>query len=120
MEDDDEDLSIAELEKELKKKKKESEIKKDIDICQLENDIKAFLKEPLLLLKHDVLEYWSKIPEHRLYNLAIILLAIPFAQVSVERLFSILKFIHNPNRTMLGDVILNDIMFLNANFKRLY
>lgn len=121
MEVEDEDISVAELEKQLRKKKQEAEKRKDIDVSLLEEEIKNFLqKERQLLLKRDILSFWNERKNHKLFDLATVLLAIPFAQVSVERLFSILKFIHNSYRARLGSEILNDIMFLNANFGRLY
>lgn len=51
-----------------------------------------------------------------LYALAKIVLAVPGTQVSVERLFSQLKFILNDNRANLSSTVLNNILLLKSNY----
>lgn len=50
-----------------------------------------------------------------LYKLAITVLAVPATQVSVERLFSGLKFILSPLRTNIGERILENQLLVRAN-----
>jgi len=65
----------------------------------------------------DVLQFWEskKMVWPELYELAQIVLAIPATQVSVERLFSALRFILRPQRFNLSSSNVDDITFLNAN-----
>ena len=61
----------------------------------LQQSLDAFLKEPLLQCTESVLKYWER-SRHKfplLYKLSSIVLAAPMTQVSVERLFSSLKFV---------------------------
>ena len=51
-----------------------------------------------------------------LYELSQIILAIPSTQVSVERLFSGLKFILSPLRYNIAGDKLNDIMIIRTNY----
>ena len=70
------------------------------NICQtLDNKIEEYLKEPRLKNSSNILHYWSKMKNKmpKLFELSKIILAIPPTQVSVERLFSALKFILSPN-----------------------
>ncbi|KAE8738627.1 hypothetical protein FOCC_FOCC015885 [Frankliniella occidentalis] len=67
--------------------------------------------------KASVFDYWAKrkllCPE--LFELAMVVLSIPATQVSVERLFSALKFILRPQRHGLSAKLVNDVAFLQAN-----
>ncbi|KAK3921807.1 Zinc finger BED domain-containing protein 4 [Frankliniella fusca] len=65
----------------------------------------------------DVMEYWKKrkLSDPVLYELAMIVLAIPATQVAVERLFSCLRFILRPQRFGLSASAVEDITFLHAN-----
>lgn len=70
-----------------------------------------------LAATESVFEYWEKkkliCPE--LYALAMVVLTIPASQVSVERLFSALRFILRPQRFGLSSRHVDDVTFLNAN-----
>ncbi|KAK3922307.1 Zinc finger BED domain-containing protein 4 [Frankliniella fusca] len=70
-----------------------------------------------LPLKSDVLKFWEskRLIWPELYELAMIVLAIPATQVSVERLFSALRFILRPQRFALSSNNVDDIVFLHAN-----
>ncbi|XP_034252574.1 uncharacterized protein LOC117652049 [Thrips palmi] len=72
---------------------------------------------PPLSAKENVFTYWEKqkmlCPE--LYALAMVVLSIPASQVSVERLFSALRFILRPQRFGLSSRHVDDVMFLHAN-----
>ncbi len=77
----------------------------------------AFLNEPRLDKTESVLLYWrcqkKKMPE--LYLLSQVVLSAPFTQVSVERAFSQLKFILNPQRSRLDPKVLDDILLVRCN-----
>lgn len=70
-----------------------------------------------LAATEDVFVYWEKkkliCPE--LHALAMVVLTIPASQVSVERLFSALRFVLRPQRFGLSGRHVDDVMFLNAN-----
>jgi hypothetical protein len=63
----------------------------------------------------NILEFWSLSPFTQLSQVANILLATPATQVSVERLFSIVKLVFSPLRARIGGNLLADIIFLKAN-----
>lgn len=67
--------------------------------------------------KSNILNYWEKqkYTHPELYLLAITILAIPATQVTVERLFSALRFILNPRRYKLSHTVIEDVMLLHAN-----
>lgn len=71
-------------------------------------------KQPL---NTNVLEYWYKkrLTHPILSRLAHIVLGVPASQVSVERCFSVLKFILSDHRTRLQHDILQDIMLIRLN-----
>lgn len=77
----------------------------------------AFLQEPVLPSKRSILEYWEqrKMTDPYLYNLAKIVLATPPTSVSVERLFSSLKFVLNNLRMSLNDLIIDDVLMVRNN-----
>ncbi|KAK3931203.1 Zinc finger BED domain-containing protein 4 [Frankliniella fusca] len=70
-----------------------------------------------LPFKSCVLKFWEdkRLVWPELYELAMIVLAIPATQVSVERLFSALRFILRPQRFKLHSDRVDDIVFLHAN-----
>lgn len=65
----------------------------------------------------NILEYWRKrkFSSPRLYRLAMVVLFAPSTQVTVERLFSQVKFILTDSRMRLSDVSIKDIMVLKMN-----
>lgn len=69
----------------------------------------------------NVLEYWrARRTTHReLSQLASIVLAVPSTEVSVERLFSNVRFILNPLRASLKSTSLDDIILIRANKKKI-
>lgn len=110
---------MAEIKYELLLKQKEKDLHRTnssvpniVNICRMFRPERAKLKE-------DVLVYWQNNKDNypELYKLAEIVLAVPGTQVSVERLFSMLKFILNSLRNRLSSDIINDILFLKANFR---
>ncbi|XP_062538553.1 zinc finger BED domain-containing protein 4-like [Armigeres subalbatus] len=67
--------------------------------------------------RFDILQYWKKrkFSSPRLYRLAMVVLAAPSTQVTVERLFSQLKYILTDRRMQLYGVSVHDIMILKMN-----
>ncbi|XP_018406377.1 PREDICTED: zinc finger BED domain-containing protein 4-like, partial [Cyphomyrmex costatus] len=65
----------------------------------------------------NILEFWQEKStiDPELYKLARVTLAVPATQVSVERLFSGLKFILSPLRTNVNEEILEDQLLVRAN-----
>jgi len=67
--------------------------------------------------KTNILEFWqaksTTYPE--LYKLAMVVLAVPATQVSVELLFSRLKFVLSPQRTNVDESILANQLLIRAN-----
>lgn len=65
----------------------------------------------------DILSYWKqrRYTNPRVYRLAREVLAIPSTQVTVERLFSQLKFVMQDNRMRLSDQSVKDLMLLKMN-----
>jgi hypothetical protein len=63
-------------------------------------------------LPHDsnILEFWPPSPFTQLSHEANRLIATPETQVSVERLFSIVKFIFSPLRARIGGTLLSVII----------
>jgi hypothetical protein len=88
----------------------------------LEDDIFAAIhairayddKKPL---DTDVIQYWynKRFTDPTLSKLALILHGVPATQVSVERCFSILKFILSDYRTNIRSDTLSDLMLLKLN-----
>lgn len=67
--------------------------------------------------KTNILEFWKEnsITQPELYKLAMTVLAVPATQVSVERLFSGLKFVLSPLRMNIDEAILEDQLLVRAN-----
>ncbi|XP_032791086.2 uncharacterized protein LOC116928109 [Daphnia magna] len=83
----------------------------------IEKMIHDFMKPKLIVRSTDVLKYWedNRLLQHQLYVLAKVVLAVPCTQMSVERLFSGLKFILSVYRSNLTESILEDILVVRAN-----
>ncbi|KYN08223.1 hypothetical protein ALC62_00798 [Cyphomyrmex costatus] len=81
---------------------------------------RCILCSHILKSKENILQFWKKnkrsMPD--LYKLANIVLAVPSTKVSVERLFSSLKYILSPLRSNLNENIINDILLIRANVKK--
>lgn len=74
--------------------------------------IDEFHSLPLVDRKTDLLQWWetNKFMYPELYSLALIVHSLPVTQVSVERLFSGLKFVFSDLRGSMHASILNDVM----------
>ena len=79
--------------------------------------IEAFSKENRIDKETNLLQYWleRKNVNPVLFHLSQIVLSVPATQVSVERLFSSLKFILSPQRSQMSETLLNDILLIRAN-----
>lgn len=68
-------------------------------------------------LDTNVLEYWhaKRYSNPILYKLAVVVHAVPATQVSVERCFSVLKFILNDYRSCMRPDTLENLMLLKLN-----
>lgn len=79
--------------------------------------LKEFNNHPRVNSKDSILQFWEgkKLTDPQLYQLAITMLAIPCTQVSVERLFSSLKYVLSDLRYNLKDSIVEDILVLRNN-----
>lgn len=76
-----------------------------------------FLQEPILPFDSNIIQYWEKkkLSDPYLFHLARVVLATPATSVSVERLFSSLKFVLNNLRMRLQDYIIEDVMLVRNN-----
>ena len=97
--------------------------KRSGNTCTYTLDIMSVLRKlldyPRLDFKEDILQFWYKNKNKlsELYSLAQITLAVPPTQVSVERLFSSLKYVLSYLRYNLSHDILDDILVVRANAK---
>ncbi|KYN19991.1 hypothetical protein ALC57_07762 [Trachymyrmex cornetzi] len=110
---------IETLMKEFEQKRKRR-TKSPSCLIDIRNYLNSFFQLPRLKSKENILQFWKKnrrsMPD--LYKLASIVLAVPSTQVSVERLFSSLKYILSPLRSDLNENIINDILLIRANAKK--
>lgn len=108
----------AENEEELKKNNDEQRFLSQLeDFYQFSNDAKLIkaLKKDLKLIT-----FWKQDGKLRfplVYKVARVSLGVPVTQCSVERSFSILKFVVNPLRSKLKGPIIDNLVLLKANFK---
>ena len=76
---------------------------------------------PRLKASESILKFWERnkgtYPD--LFRVAVVILSVPGTQVTVERLFSQLKFILNYLRNSLDADIIDDILLLKANFNNI-
>lgn len=107
------------LKEKLHKKKK---AKLDISsIKDLKPILQRFYNDQERNEETNLLDFWekNKFVHPELYQMAMILLATPATQVSVERLFSGLKYIFSDLRGKLSPNILNAIMVVRTNYRDL-
>lgn len=87
------------------------------DTSRIKQILMEFRATPRLRRQEDLLHYWErrKISDPELYLLAIIVNAVPMTQVSVERLFSAMKFIYSDLRANLDPQLTEDILLIRCN-----
>lgn len=88
---------------------KELEIREKVPIMKLKDGLKN--------AQFDILKYWEsqKITSPILYRLAMVVLAAPSTQVSVERAFSGLKLILTDHRMRLTEKSVENLLVLKLN-----
>jgi hAT family C-terminal dimerisation region len=112
-EDDDVDILI-------KSRERNANVQLDLD-CQSNSKLLAefdnYEKLARLDKKLNILEFWNRqrfiFPI--LYEVSLIVLAVPTTQVSVERSFSGVKFLLSPQRCQLHSEFLEDIVLIRCN-----
>lgn len=79
--------------------------------------VKSLDGEPRQGFSHDVWEYWMRRQKSHpeLFAVAMVVLATPSNQVSVERAFSGLALVLSPHRAGLGSEVLEDILLIKLN-----
>lgn len=92
---------------------------------QEKEDISMLLElfnPPAISSKTNVLSYWEQEKENNeiLYELAMIVFAIPPTEVQIERDFSKLSFVFSDLRCNLAEERLEDIMIINLNSEIFY
>jgi len=105
---------------EIEKQRTRDRVKNKYDMFQpgvIEAQIKEFANTPRSNSNENVLQFWEtkKNIQPGLYALAQIVLAAPPTQVSVERLFSGLKFILHPLRNGMSADNVNNVMLVRTN-----
>lgn len=89
-----------------------------LQLRQLEAELETYdIEQKRISRKTNVLQFWKEKRKYQseLYKLAIVVLSVPATQVSVERLFSGLKYISSPLRTNINDKILEDQLLVRTN-----
>jgi len=79
--------------------------------------LQAFDRVPRLNSKENVLLYWEsqKSRQPELYKLAMVALSVLMTQVTVERMFSHLKYILDVLRSSLAPHVVDDILLVRLN-----
>lgn len=87
------------------------------DSSKFAQQVKALDAEPRQGFNHDVWEYWIRRQKSHpeLFEVAMVALAAPSNQVSVERAFSGLALVLSPHRAALGPDSLENILLLKLN-----
>lgn len=89
-----------------------------LQLRQLEAELEIYdIEQKRISRKTNILQFWEEKRKYQpeLYKLAIVVLSVPATQVSVERLFSGLKYILSPLRTNINDKILEDQLLVRTN-----
>jgi hypothetical protein len=100
------------------KKKKEGSEGRELQKSTILESLSTLTKNKSVLRSYDV-PIWELVNEREypqdLKDAALLLATMPPTQVSLQRLFSSLKFLKTNHKKRLGKSILNDMMFLGAN-----
>jgi hypothetical protein len=86
------------------------------DTQTFESQLSLYLASPRADRRINPLKYWAETQYTKLSRVAVIALAVPVTQVSVERLFSGVTFILNSLRNRLSPNTLHKILVLRENF----
>lgn len=118
---DDDDVYEKELRKSFMTAHRDIQVK---PVSQFKEELlkyeQTYLKKRLNS-KSSVLQFWKKMlcEYPLLYKVAMVVLAAPAPQVSVERLFSQIKFILNDLRSVLSSKHVENIALVRNNFEHL-
>lgn len=84
---------------------------------EVQKQLKLFDVEPRQRHDFDVWNHWisRKASHPQLAQVALVVLATPSSQVSVERSFSALRLVLSDHRTMMSDDTLENILILKLN-----
>lgn len=87
----------------------------------IESEIDDFIKQPRVKPSTDILAFWNNknCKQCELRKLANVILAVAPTQVSVERLFSGLKFILSPHRSKLNSDVIDNILIIRLNYNKI-
>jgi GR25 family glycosyltransferase involved in LPS biosynthesis len=122
--DDEEDLDAFEIQLREAEKERQKEILQNraavpqgYDSAQVEKEVNNFFNVPRISRNESIMRYWiaNKKVYPALYDAAMVVLGAPPTQVSVERLFSGLKFIIHPLRNKMNSETVNNIMLVRTN-----
>lgn len=120
-EDDQSSSSDEEEESEFMKNLKEKDARRSRTVPSRVNimtKLEQYYRETKMLKKKsDVLEFWDdrKKTHPELFQLSCVALAVPATQVSVERLFSSLKFMLDPLRMAMKSKFVDDLLVIRSN-----
>ncbi|XP_073841548.1 uncharacterized protein [Musca autumnalis] len=84
------------------------------NLRNLESEFSIYERQPRLPLNGNVMEYWDS-QKNIISGIANIVLAIPSTQVSVERLFSAMKYVLSDQRNRLSAQNLEHILMVKVN-----
>lgn len=103
-------------------KQKELQPNQDRTRANLDNELTAFLQRVRVERREDLLRILAKLKLSYpcLYKVPQVAHALPTTQVSVERLFSSLKFVLSAHRSRLHDDVLDDILIVCPNYYHYY
>lgn len=99
---------------------KSSENYDNVDLYkQLKHELELFFDKETLEIKSDICKFWEqkKMAYPMIYPISQILLGIPATEVSVERLFSGLRYILSPFRNCLSEEMLQNVILVRCNKK---
>ena len=90
---------------------------KNLEKKTLLEEYTRYIETPISNLNTDPMQYWhvNSAIYPILSKISMALLSIPGTQVSVERVFSSLSYICNKQRSRIGELLLDDILFLRIN-----
>ncbi|XP_037805572.1 uncharacterized protein LOC119599738 [Lucilia sericata] len=108
-----------ELEEYFKSFEKASNMDISTTSHSIEQDILIYENQNRLGIKENIIDYWSK-QKNALSEIAYVVLAIPCTQVSVERLFSALKYMLSDQRNKPSSTNLEHILLVRANGHFIY
>lgn len=113
-ENDEIELMLAQTEREKRHEQRVRYINTRADIV---NTLQNFSNHARLPPKEKILTFWKEkaLLEPQLYLLSQVVFAVPATQVSVERLFSSLKFVLNDLRYNLNENIVDDVLVIRNN-----